>query len=249
MGLVKGLRDVVGFLTIIPVKLDENSLQNAANYMFLFPVVGAFLGILADCFACLLLKLLPTLVVGALTIFFLLTLTGFHHLDGLLDFGDGLMFQGTREEKINVMRDSRVGVGGMGLGLMVTLTTLLCVSELVKCRIFYCLTVSECLAKLSMVFLAFTGRSACEGLNTYFVNVMHGKHRILRLAASVTITSVVGVFLMGIIFVYLLLNCVVTSLVVLFISNKHFNGITGDVLGALNEFSRMTSLLVMVVIG
>ncbi|MGP3667939.1 MAG: adenosylcobinamide-GDP ribazoletransferase [Candidatus Bathyarchaeota archaeon] len=249
MGLVKGLRDVVGFLTIIPVKLDENSLKNAANYMFLFPVVGAFLGILSDCFAYLLSSFFPTLIVGTVTLFFLLILTGFHHLDGLLDFGDGLMFQGVYKEKINVMRDSRVGVGGIGLGLMVTITTLLCISELVKGRVVYCLTVSESLAKLSMVVLAFTGKSACEGLNTYFVNVMHGKHRVLRLTVSITITFIVGVFLIGINFVYLLLGCVITSLAILFISNKHFNGITGDVLGALNEISRMTSLLIMVMIG
>jgi len=248
MGLLKGLKDVVGFLTIIPTKPDKESLQNAAHYMFLFPVVGAFLGLLVGGIAYLSSKVLPEIIVGVVAVFFILILTGFHHVDGLLDFGDGLIFQGSYEEKIRIMRDSHVGVGGLILGLMVILTTLLCISELPQSLIVQCLVVSEVSAKFSMVILASFGRSACKGLGTYFVEVMHGKHRFLRLMVATVITLTLGFLLLSLKFVYIILAFTVTSLLILAISNKQFGGITGDIFGATNEISRMVSLLAILVV-
>lgn len=45
--------------------------------------------------------------------------TGFHHLDGLIDFGDGMMVHGSPEKKIAVTRDKRIGTGGVAYLLMV----------------------------------------------------------------------------------------------------------------------------------
>ena len=248
MGLLKGLRDVVGFLTIIPVRLDEESLQNVADHMFLFPAVGGFLGLLAGCAAYLLSKIFPEMIVGALVVFILLTLTGFHHVDGLLDFGDGLMFQGNPEEKIRVMRDSRVGVGGLILGLMVILITLLCISKLPQSLIIQCLVVSEASAKLSMVILALAGRPACKGLGMCFVKAMHGRRGIPRLTIATVITFALGFSLLEMRFIYVVLASVATSLVMHAISNRQFKGVTGDVFGATNEVSRMASLLALLAV-
>ena len=43
----------------------------------------------------------------------LLWMTGLHHTDGLLDFGDGVMVHGTAEHKIEVMHDQLTGAGGL----------------------------------------------------------------------------------------------------------------------------------------
>ena len=248
MGLLKGLRDVVGFLTIIPVRLDERSLQNAADHMFLFPAVGGFLGLLAGCAAYLLSRVFPEIIVGALVVFILLALTGFHHVDGLLDFGDGLMFQGTPEEKIRVMWDSQVGVGGLILGLMVILVTLLCISKLPQSLIVQCLVASEASAKLSMVILASAGRAACKGLGACFIQAMHGKRRIPYLTVALIITLALGFFLLDLKFVYVVLACLAVSLLMLAVSCRQFKGVTGDVFGATNEISRMVSLLTMLAV-
>ena len=248
MRFLKGLRDVTGFLTIIPVRLDEKSLQNAASHMFLFPAVGAFIGLLAGCIAYLLLEVFPGIIVGAVAIFFILSLTGFYHIDGLLDFGDGLLFQGRPEEKISIMHDSRVGTGGLILGLLVILITLFCVSEISRNLVVQSLVASEVSAKLSMVILAFAGQSARKGINTYFVDVMHGRHRIPRLIAAAAISLAVGLLLLNIKFVYMMLAAVIVSLLILAISNVQFKGVTGDIFGAVNEVSRMTSLLTVLVI-
>ena len=61
---------------------------------------------------------LPDIVAGALVFALLLWMTGLHHTDGLLDFGDGVMAHGTPEHKIDVMHDQLTGAGGLSLGIL-----------------------------------------------------------------------------------------------------------------------------------
>ena len=73
---------------------------------------------------------LPAIVVGALVLALLLWMTGLHHTDGLLDFGDGVMAHGTPEHKIEVMHDQLTGAGGLSLGIMTMLITALAMGQL-----------------------------------------------------------------------------------------------------------------------
>jgi adenosylcobinamide-GDP ribazoletransferase len=58
----------------------------------------------------------PTLVAALLALAALAVLTGAMHEDGLADAADGLGAAGTREERLDVMRDSRLGAyGGLAL--------------------------------------------------------------------------------------------------------------------------------------
>ena len=57
-------------------------------------------------------------------------MTGLHHTDGLLDFGDGVMAHGTPEHKIDVMHDQLTGAGGLSLGILTMLITALAVGSL-----------------------------------------------------------------------------------------------------------------------
>src|SRR4030067_1618474 len=116
--MLKELKNLLSFLTIIPFRMDENFLRDSARFMFLFPLVGAFIGLLDGAFGWMLQYFLPSLVVGALILGVLLLLTGLHHTDGLLDFGDGVMAQGSAERKIEIMHDQLTGAGGLTLGIM-----------------------------------------------------------------------------------------------------------------------------------
>jgi len=116
--MLKEIKNLLAFLTIIPVGMDPDCLTDSAKYMYLFPLVGAIIGLLAGLFAWLLLNILASLVVGILTLSFILLLTGLHHTDGLLDFGDGIMYQGPPKKKIEIMHDQRTGAGGLALGLV-----------------------------------------------------------------------------------------------------------------------------------
>lgn len=243
----KGIKNLIAFLTIIPVGMDPDCLMDAANYMYLFPLVGAFIGLLSGLFAWLTLQILPSLVMGVLTLGIILTLTGLHHTDGLLDFGDGIMLQGSPQRKIEIMHDQQTGAGGLALGLVTLLTTAFCIAGLGMSVIVQSLIVSEISAKLAMVMTAWAGKSAHKGMNTYFVNAMHARFRNLRLITALIISVGIATPLLRIVGFTATIASLVVALVMVGISNRHFKGVTGDVMGAVNELARVTSLITILV--
>lgn len=241
--MIKEIKNLLAFLTVFPVGMTEGCLLDAANYMYLFPAFGALIGVFAGLFALALTYFFPNLIVGVATCGFILVLTGLHHTDGLLDFGDGLMCQGPPEKKIEAMHDKQTGTGGFMLGLITVLTTALCISQLKQHVILQSLITSEVSAKLAMVVLAWFGNSAHEGMNTYFVNAMHGNHRKLRLVTSLLISFGAAFLALKTAGLIAIVISLATAFLLLLVSNRHFDGVTGDVMGAANELTRMTSLL------
>ncbi len=128
--VVKELKNLFSFLTVFPVAMDKDLLTDCARNMWAFPLIGAFLGLLAGLFGWVAYQFLPGLVVGALTLALLLWMTGLHHTDGLLDFGDGIMVHGSAERKIEVMHDQLTGAGAIGLTFMTYIITAFAFAEL-----------------------------------------------------------------------------------------------------------------------
>jgi adenosylcobinamide-GDP ribazoletransferase len=183
-----------------------------------------------------------------LTLGLLLLITGLHHTDGLLDFGDGVMYQGPPEEKIEVMHDQRTGAGGLVLGLVILLTTAFCIAGLESSIVVQSLIVSEVSAKLAMVAGAWVGKSAHEGMNTFFVNAMRGQHRKLRLAVALAISFGITLPLMGVPGYIAVITGLIASFIMVEVSRRHFGGVTGDVMGAMNDISRMVSLIAILAV-
>jgi len=241
--MFKGLRSLLAFLTTIPVDTSAHSIEEAAKYMYLSPLIGAFIGLLAGVIEWVLLQLMPPLVAGALTLGFILLITGVHHTDGLLDFGDGIMAKGSPERKIKVMHDQQTGAGGFALGLVVLLTTFLCIAQLKSGIIIQALITAETSAKLAMVVQAWAGRSAHKGLNTYFIEGMRGKFRWVKLVTALFISLCIATLLLSLAGIFAILTGIFTALFILCIANRHFDGVTGDVMGATNDIARMSALL------
>jgi len=246
--MLKEVKNLIAFLTIIPVGMDPDCLTDAANYMYLFPLVGAFIGLLAGIFAWLLLNILAALIVGILTLGFILLITGLHHTDGLLDFGDGIMYQGPLERKIEIMHDQQTGAGGLTLGLVTILTTAFCIAQLDQNFIIQSLIASEVSAKLAMVIMASVGRSASNGMNTYFVNAMHGQFRNLRITVALFIAFSIALALLSVVGFTAVIAGLAVALVLIKISSRHFKGVTGDVFGAGNELARLGSLIAILAV-
>lgn len=247
MGALRGVKNVVGFLTILPVGMGPDCLSEAAKHIYFFPLIGALVGFLAGGLSWLGLHVFPPLVVGMLALGFIILLSGFHHTDGLLDFGDGVMAMGGPKKKIKVMHDQKVGTGGVALGLMVYLITAFCIAELGLLYILPALIIAETSAKFSMVVAAVVGKSAHKGMNTYFVNAMHntyGGHRFLiALVASLTLALVflrfIGAMTIAV--------GIISGLIMVGVAHRHFNGVTGDVFGATNEITRMMCVIILLV--
>jgi adenosylcobinamide-GDP ribazoletransferase len=226
--------------------MDENMLSDCARYMWLFPIIGALIGVIAGVFGLVLYLFLPGIVIGALVLGALLLLTGLHHTDGLLDFGDGVMAHGTPEHKIEVMHDQLTGAGGLTLGMMTLLVSALAFSQLNANVIVQSVIVVEVSAKLAMVVGAWAGKSVHKGMASTFLDVMHGKLGNARLAAAVLISLFVAMLLLWLNGAIVVLVACVAGLVMVEIAHRHFKGVTGDVLGATNELARLVAVVVLV---
>jgi len=243
--MLKEIKNLLSFLTILPVSMDKDCLIDAAKGMFLFPLMGAFIGLLAGMFAWVTSQFLPSLVVGALALAFLLLITGLHHTDGLLDFGDGVMAQGSAERKIEIMHDQLTGAGGLTLGIVTFLITALSIAELNMSNLIQSLIIAEVSAKLSMVIGTWAGKAVHEGMSSPFIEVMHGKKGTARLIAALAISFGIAVPLLWLVGAVTILVAIIASFIIVGISYRHFKGVTGDVLGATNELVRMVSLIVL----
>ncbi len=258
MSIIKGLRNVTAFLTRIPMDTDSITLEEIARYMYLFPLVGAFIGLLAGSFGYLISHFLPSfpsLLVGILTLSFLELVTGMHHIDGLIDFGDGIMVSGPPERKVEVMHDTSTGAGGVTLGLVVILITAICISEidnLLKLKpnmtpyfLILVLMISEVSAKLAMVTCAWKGNRFFMGLGYKFVEFMRDRHGLYFISL---IISLILSLILGFGGVIIIITGIITGSIMILITNRNFRGMTGDSFGATNEIARMNSLLIVLVV-
>lgn len=236
--MIKGLKSVFGFLTIIPVGMDFDT-EDVARNVWLFPIVGGFIAAFAAFFNYFLSNVFPISITAGFALFALLVLTGFHHLDGLLDFGDGLMRIGNAENRRNAMHDVNTGVGGFAFGFFVLLITYAALVE--TTLIFTSLILAEASAKFSMVLAAFVGKPSHEGTGGVFANTVDKKLFLITLLVYLLFFFILPLEKGLMVFI----ATVVTSLLMAAVSSRLFGGVSGDVFGAINEITRMFVLVVL----
>ena len=112
------------FLTVIPWgRWEAAAPQDLGCAAVLFPWVGALvgLGVVGVRAAVLALGATPALA-AALALAAWVALTGGLHLDGLMDAADGLFGGQTPAQRLEIMRDERVGAFGALAAMLVLLT-------------------------------------------------------------------------------------------------------------------------------
>ncbi|MDX1595587.1 MAG: adenosylcobinamide-GDP ribazoletransferase [Nitrosopumilaceae archaeon] len=239
--MLKEIGSIFSFLTIIPTK--SSNLETIAKYMYLFPIVGIAIGLLVGSIGFGLSIFLDPLIVSLIVVASLTVVTGIHHTDGLADFADGLMVKGTKEKKLAAMKDLSTGSAGIVSIVLYMIGLIVTLSLVTGYQLFLAILLSEIVAKFSMVLMASIGKSASLGSNSPFVELMKNKKK-LALASIITVVPLVilggstGMLVFGI--------GIAVTIFLVAISSRSFGGITGDVLGASNELTRLSSLLVFV---
>lgn len=226
--------------------MDPDGIVQAASYMPLFPIIGAIIGLVAGIGVWLLQLFLPRIITGTIGVGLLLLINGAQHVDGLLDFGDGLMFHGSRSGKLRVMKDPTNGAGGFALGAVILLVTVFSIAAIPSNSIVLVLTVAEASAMFGVILATAAGKSAHKGMNTMFVESMH-RRQPLRLTVSCVIILVISYLALRSAGLIVVAGASLTALLMVIVSNRHFGGLTGDVLGATNEIARSVSLLLALV--
>ena len=237
--MFREIGSVFSFLTIIPSY--NTNLETVAKYMYIFPIVGIVIGLIIGSIALGLSLFLDPLIVSLLVVGALAIITGIHHIDGLADFADGMMTKGQKDKKLQAMKDVSTGSAGILSIVLYVVGMILALSLMSGFVLFQAILLSEILSKFSMVLQASLGRSAAVGSNSPFVQIMKDKRRLV-LAGTITIIPLViiggatGLIVFG--------AGIASTLLILALSTRSFGGITGDVLGATNEITRLASLVI-----
>jgi adenosylcobinamide-GDP ribazoletransferase len=242
--MVNQIRSLLSFLTILPIGKDYD-IQYIARHMFLFPAAGAIIGLLIGSFAFGLSLIMQGLFVGLITTAALFILTGAHHTDALSDFADGLMAKGSKDSKRKAMRDPSAGSAGVAALVLYLAGAVIAVSTLTGkggYSLLAAILVSEVIAKYVMVLQANRGIAAWEGIGSPFTAEMKNKAKFLTASA---ITIPIAYFVGGLAGLYALGAAVLIAFILLKVANRSFGGVSGDVFGASNEITRLSSLIML----
>jgi len=243
--LLFALRSGFGFLTTIPVGISMEGIEKLMKHIYLFPVVGAIVGLLLAGAGYASSIVLPPILTSFVIIIFIYYLTGINHIDGLADFGDGVATHGTREKKIAAMRDTAVGTGGMIfciialLGLFSSLVSIAEKKETLPYLLPFALITAETCAKQTMVTVAAFGKKLHEGFGAMTVD----NTKISDFLAGLVFTGVICYLALGSIGIGALIVSQFAGLLVLNTANRHFGGMSGDIVGASNEIGRLAALI------
>jgi adenosylcobinamide-GDP ribazoletransferase len=107
------------FLTLLPVKRSFSAEQIGRSTAY-FPIVGIVIGLALALTNYILGLIMPSIVVNIMLVALLVLLSGGLHLDGVADTMDGIAGHRTPEQRLEIMRDSRIGGFG-AIGLIILL--------------------------------------------------------------------------------------------------------------------------------
>jgi len=228
----------ISLFTRFPVKAEREEFYALAENMFVFPLIGALIGVLIGIFSALISQIiLLEEIYSFVVILFIYLLTGLIHVDGLADLFDGLIAHGS----IDAMKDTNVGVGALFSLIFYFLALYISIKNLIGINLVFIFIFAEMMAKISMVNLAFFGKSIHEGMGSLFIKKISYRDIILSYLFVLPFIYIWGIKTL----IYIVLLFLV-DLIIIAICNKNFGGINGDVLGAGNEIGRLLMLMVIV---
>lgn len=222
------------FLTILPVRIKVKDNELAGSLAF-FPLVGLIIGTIgAGAFFAV--GFLPTAIKAVIILAVFAVVTGGLHLDGLADSCDGLYGVRKKEERLNILRDSRIGVmGALGLILVLLLKYSIFIS-IPGAGLWRWLLIMPIAGRWSQVLACYFSKPARpDGKAVSFISRVEKKElviaTILAFAFAVLIAGLRGAIVLGVNFIFI-------RLAIVWISKK-IGGMTGDTIGAVSELSEV----------
>lgn len=237
--LLNPILALLQFTTVIPLGKPAD-FGSFARHSWLYPIAGYVTGGFAG--ICVFWIGIPLLAAAA-GVAALFLITGAHHLDGLLDLGDGLMAHGDQEKRRQALTDRQIGAGGVAMGGAVTLVSFAAMAS--SPILWAALIAAEVAAKFSMAFLTVYGPPFREGIHSF----LHQASRPYFPVLSVLLC--VPLFLLPLAPLRLagaLLVMIIVPACILCISRRIFGGVNGDVVGAAGEITRALVLAALVML-
>ena len=238
-GLLTGLLGAVQFLTRVPVRL--RAAPALAACVPWFPVVGALIGAAVGGVAVFSMEWLPASVAATIAVIFGVALTGAFHEDGLADTMDALGAM-TPERRREILKDSRHGSYGVAAMCSTIILRIVCVAALGPAVAFGGLVAAHTLGRGASVVVMRTARPVPEpGLGADYSRAVSRSAAIVGAGAALALTALAtGWWVLPLAGAAALAAALMTGLAV-----RCFEGISGDILGAVEQAAECAVLVVV----
>jgi adenosylcobinamide-GDP ribazoletransferase len=246
----------LSFFTRVPVNLPDvvkpEMLHKASRY---FAVIGLFIGVVTALLLIFMSSLLPISLAILISMACGLLLTGAFHEDGWADVWDGFGGGWTVEQKLNIMKDSRLGTSGAaGLFfiLMIKYQSLVLLSTHSTHPVLalsLALVLAHTLSRAVSTSLIFSMSYVSEDAQSKVKPLV--QHLSLNGLLILLFTSAVVMF-----FILPVLHCLVMIVCLWIIRflliiwfNRQLGGFTGDCLGAAQQFLEVAIYIILLALA
>ena len=239
----------VGLLVILPVRVPADDSTPPGRAMAFYPLVGLVIGGLLAGLAWLLgrasLAQTAPLLPAALILAAWAGLTGALHLDGWADCCDALFVPVSRERRLVIMKDPRIGsfgATGLILLLLVKLSAIQGIGA--GAQGLMALGLAPALARWAMVAAAFISPLARpDGMAAAFRQGL-GRREVILATVTAALVVLAAAWCIGWPAALLWVVTGVVLLVVSRLATARLGGLTGDVYGAIIELAETGALVV-----
>ena len=242
---LKELKVSILFLTRLPAGAVKGNIPKIADIIWTFPIVGFLVGLIIglSCFGLQWAGLSPVLS-SILAVFIGILITGALHEDGLADSADGFGGgQGTLN-KLEIMRDSRIGSYGVLALILALAARVFALSDLPityqSIILIICIAMVSRLAMACYLFWLPPAREDGLGHQADVTNLTS----ILAAAAF----CLPAIILSGDEILWVLIGIFLVAFSFGILAKKQVGGQTGDVCGAGQVLSETTGLIVLTLI-
>jgi adenosylcobinamide-GDP ribazoletransferase len=220
------------FLTQLPVRTKRSTAGNIANSYYFYPIIGFLIGAAAVLVRRLLMMIFPLSFSIAIVLAFLIWISGGIHEDGLADVADAMGGGWTRDDRLRIMKDSRIGAFGASILILALLAKYAAMTSMNPARLDASIVVAEMLGRWVFLPMGYFNGYAQEGLGSEFMKGLSAKAVIIA-----TIVSSAGAI--AVCRTQGLIALVMAAGIVIFASiyfRRRIGGITGDCFGATFQF-------------
>jgi adenosylcobinamide-GDP ribazoletransferase len=220
------------FLTRLPIRSGQPAPRDIAESYYFYPFIGFLIGLAAVLLRRLMVMLFPLSFSITLVLAFLVWISGGLHEDALADVADAMGGGWTREQRLKIMKDSRIGAFGASMLILALLTKYAALTSMDPTRVDHAIVTAQILGRWAFLPMGYFNRPAREGLGSQFIKSLTARAVVIG-----TLVSIAGVILLcrrqG-------LAALGAAAVIIAAASLYFRrrigGVTGDCLGATFQF-------------
>jgi adenosylcobinamide-GDP ribazoletransferase len=238
------MRDLLGavsFLTRVPTGTGARPAEELARFVPWFPVVGTGVGLAVAGVYAAALQLLPPLPAAAVAVVAGVCLTGAFHEDGLGDTADAFAGGWDRDGTLRILQDPRLGTFGVLAVAASLLLRVAAVAALVPAAALAALPAAHALSRAGAVAaMAALPAAAGSGLGATSTRSLSRRRALAGAAAGLA----VALALLGPAAAWAAAATALAAWLLGRLARRRIGGVTGDVLGAIQQLGEVLVLLV-----